>query len=60
MSLGHTARKPTLFLTVLLATELAGLLLLPQEEVLSSFPAGTLALSRLSYPSSPLSTLKER
>lgn len=60
MSLGHTAQKPRPPLTVLLATELAGLLLLPREEGLSSFPAGTLALIRLSYPFSPLSAAKER
>lgn len=60
MSLGHTAQKPTPPLTGLLATEPAGLLLLPREEGLSSFPAGTLALIRLSYPFSPFSTTEER
>lgn len=47
-------------LSVLPATELTGLLLLPWEEGLSSFLAGALALIRLSYLFSPLSAPTER
>lgn len=56
---GSYRSKPHTTSCSLAGNEPAGLLLFPEQD-LSSFPAGTLALTRLSYPFSLLSTPKER
>lgn len=59
MSLVHTVQNPTPPLAVGLAMSQQDCYCFPEPD-LSSFPAGTLALTRLSYPFSLLSTPKER